>query len=82
MKVSVKLFAMIREAVGYDEIMVSLENERATVGDLRQHMLSEYPTLMALLPFSQIAVNEEAVGDETVLQADDEIAILPPVSGG
>lgn len=81
-KVNVKLFAMIREIVGYDEITVRLENAAATVGDLRAGLLSEYPTLLPLLPFSQVAVNQEVVGDDVVLNVDDEIAILPPVSGG
>ncbi len=82
MKVSVKLFAMIREIVGYDEITIRLENQAPTVGDLRTQLLFDYPTLLPLLPFSQVAVNQEVVGDDVALNAEDEIAILPPVSGG
>jgi molybdopterin converting factor subunit 1 len=82
MKVPVKLFAMVREVAGYDEITLTLPDAIPTVGELRAAMLQQYVGLAALLPFCQVAVNQEIAGDEQVLQAQDEVAILPPFSGG
>ncbi len=80
--VTIKLFAMIRESVGANEILLTLSGNPPTVLMVREHLLSEYPLLMPLLSFSQIAVNEELVEDSTPLKEGDEVAILPPVSGG
>lgn len=82
MKVPVKLFAMVREVAGYDEITLTLPDATPTVGELRAALLQQYDALGALLPFCQVAVNQEIAGDEQVLQAQDEVAILPPFSGG
>jgi molybdopterin converting factor subunit 1 len=82
MKVAVKLFAMVREIVGFDEITVTLERPNPTVADLRAEMTERYPGLLPWMPFSQVAVNQEVAADEQPLQPTDEIAILPPFSGG
>jgi molybdopterin converting factor subunit 1 len=82
MKVAVKLFAMVREIVGFDEITVTLERPNPTVSDLRAEMTERYPGLLPWMPFSQVAVNQEVAADEQPLQPTDEIAILPPFSGG
>lgn len=80
--IQVKLFAMVREIVGTDELMLTVSGNPATVSQVRAHLLSEYPALLPVLPFSQIAVNQEVAEDETAIHQGDEVAILPPVSGG
>jgi MoaE-MoaD fusion protein len=82
MKMTIKLFAMVRELVGFDEITITVPNANPTVADLRANLLEQYPGLEALLPFSQVAINEEIATDDQPLQINDEIAILPPFSGG
>lgn len=82
MKMTIKLFAMVREIVGFDEITITVPNANPTVADLRANLLEQYPGLEALLPFSQVAINEEIATDDQPLQINDEIAILPPFSGG
>ncbi len=82
MKMTIKLFAMVREIVGFDEITITVPNTNPTVADLRANLLEQYPGLEALLPFSQVAINEEIATDDQPLQINDEIAILPPFSGG
>ena len=55
--------------------------EGTTVADLKQQLLAAYPrfgNLSSLL----IAVNEEYGDDETVIAENDDIALIPPVSGG
>lgn len=76
MKVSVKLFAMLRERAGADSVEVELR-EGATVADL----LAELSELIGAMPV-RVAVNREYSEGERGLQPGDELALIPPVSGG
>lgn len=82
MKMTIKLFAMVREIVGFDEITLTLPNSDPTVADLKANLLEQHPGLEALLPFCQVAINHEIAVDDQTLRANDELAILPPFSGG
>ncbi|MGX5819744.1 molybdopterin converting factor subunit 1 [Chitinophaga lutea] len=53
----------------------------STVGALRNWLLAEYPA-MARLRSVMIAVNKSYARDEQPLQPGDEIAVIPPLSGG
>ena len=80
MKVSVRFFALYRERAGTAETEVDLP-EGATALDLLGLLRSIYPAL----PSSNsvlIAVNSEYVGPEDPLHEGDEVAFIPPVSGG
>jgi molybdopterin converting factor subunit 1 len=79
MSVKVHLFATYRETVGARQVSLDLA-EGATVGDAWHALQAQYPRLRTPRPAA--AVNEEYAELETVLQAGDEIAFLPPVSGG
>jgi molybdopterin converting factor subunit 1 len=77
----VLLFARARELAGSAEIEVSvLPGMR--IADLRRLLAERYPRLAELLPHCAAAVNDEYANDDTVLAAADEVAVLPPVSGG
>lgn len=52
-----------------------------SVGDLRKSLSMRYPQLDKLNSVF-IAVNQEYAPDEKVLSEKDEIALIPPVSGG
>jgi len=81
LSVRVKLFASAREAIGKDQIIVSLANQ-TTVGDLKKKIFELYPSLASKkIPFI-VAVNHKVVDDSTTISHLDEVAILPPVSGG
>jgi MoaE-MoaD fusion protein len=82
MKMTVKLFALVREIVGFDEITITIPGNDPTVADLRARLLEQYPGLESLLPFSQVAINHEVAVDSQPLRINDEVAILPPFSGG
>jgi MoaE-MoaD fusion protein len=76
MDVTVKLFAGLRERAGADEIDVTLP-DGARVADAlaRLHELTDgVPVVMA--------VNQEFADEASVLHAGDELALIPPVSGG
>jgi len=74
MVVSVRLFAGLRERAGSERIEVELP-DGATVADLL--------AAMELAPRSCVAaVNREYAGPDTPIGAGDEVALVPPVSGG
>ena len=76
MNVRLILFAGLRQAAGFKRDTVSLP-EASTVGDLLD---SRVPTLRDRTFY--VAVNEEFAQRDTVLHDGDEVALLPPVSGG
>jgi molybdopterin converting factor subunit 1 len=78
--IKVKLFASSRELLGRDEIRVSLDNQ-TTVGDLKKMIVEMHPSL-SKKPAFVVAVNHKVVDDSTIINHLDEVAILPPVSGG
>jgi molybdenum cofactor biosynthesis protein MoaC/molybdopterin converting factor subunit 1 len=82
MTITVRLFAVLRERAGRDSLELELA-EGATVADLldavaRQHGLGD---LIPALPV-RAAVNREYAAADSVLLAGDEVALIPPVSGG
>ena len=75
-EVTVRLFAMLRERAGASEVTVELP-DGARVGDA----LSELSDLARGLPLV-MAVNRDYADEETPLDPGDELALIPPVSGG
>jgi len=80
--VRIRLFAQLRERAGADAIEAELA-DGATVADALDQLASHPPLdeLLARLPV-RMAVNRELVATDTRLRAGDELALLPPVSGG
>jgi MoaE-MoaD fusion protein len=81
MKVTIRLFASLKDRAGRPQIEVSLP-ETATVQQLRAAIAADYPQLAPALPTALIAVNKAYAGEDAPITANDEIAIFPPVSGG
>ncbi|HXV64606.1 MAG TPA: molybdopterin converting factor subunit 1 [Vicinamibacteria bacterium] len=81
MRVRVRLFAGLREVAGADHLDVELPRG-TTVHGLWQKLVSGNQKLAAYGGSVQFAVNHDFVKSETELAPDDEIAFLPPVSGG
>ena len=82
MRVSVRLFAILRERAGADELEIDLP-EGATVAQAMD-ALREQPGLDEPLERIRVAmaVNREYADSETTLAPGDELALVPPVSGG
>jgi molybdopterin synthase catalytic subunit len=76
MEVTVRLFAMLRERAGAREVTLSLP-DGAKVSDA----LAELGTIAEGLPLV-MAVNREYADEDHVLDPGDELALIPPVSGG
>jgi molybdopterin converting factor small subunit len=81
MKVVVRLFARARDLAGSDCVTVDLP-AGSTVADLRRRLGEVHAGLNNLLKHSAIALNNEYAGDSQPLPLDEEVALLPPVSGG
>lgn len=81
MKVNVLLFAEAKSAAGDSSVCVTLP-QGSSVHHLRAELSRRFPQLAALLQRSAIAVNQSIADDQTVVHDRDEIAWVPPVSGG
>ena len=78
--VSVLLFGVTRDLTGQSSVSVPL-TEGANVGDLIGQLHQDYPALAGIRSLL-VAVNGEYAEAEQVLAHHDEIALIPPVSGG
>jgi len=74
----IMLFAQLKEEVGKGAI--EIEASGKTVGELRKFLEKETP--LGNLDGIMIAVNEEFVKDDWIIEEKDDIALIPPVSGG
>lgn len=81
MQVQVKLFAVARDLAGCSTTELTLP-KAATVADVRTALAQAHPALAPLLPAMLIAINHEYATDTTPVAPTQEIALIPPVSGG
>jgi molybdopterin synthase catalytic subunit len=81
MKVQVTLFAGLKELLGQPKVTLELR-EGATVAQLCDRLTERYPIVAPFLPTLVCAVDEEFVPSEYALSDGDDIALIPPVSGG
>ena len=79
--VRVLFFASLREDVGVADMAVTADSITELLAALRERL---DPQAMQALEQEnvRIAVNQSLVGPETTLQPGDEVAFLPPVTGG
>jgi molybdopterin converting factor subunit 1 len=78
-KYKVKAFGITKDILGGRENVVEIEGQ--TVAALREELQKKYPGLKGLKSLF-IAVNQAYAEDQVVLAENDEIALIPPVSGG
>jgi molybdopterin converting factor subunit 1 len=79
--VPVVLFARARDLHGNQVAHVSAPAS-PTVGQLRARLAEQVPALGPLLQVSRVAVNHDFADDSQVINPGDEVAVIPPVSGG
>ena len=80
MECEVLFFGVAREIAGGSKTLVKLDSGRK-VEDLMSSLKRSYPDFEKLTSFV-IAVNNEYADSEREIQDGDEIAVIPPVSGG
>jgi len=80
MKVNILAFGIAKDIFGGSLVTAELTND-ATISNLKYLLEKEYPQLKKLATY-MIAVNNEYALDGDTIHERDEIAIIPPVSGG
>lgn len=80
MNIDILAFGIARDILGGAEQSLKLETAMS-IKELKEMLTEKYPDFSKLAAFS-VAVNQEYMDDDYQLQAFDEVAIIPPVSGG
>ena len=80
-KVKVKLFAIYQEVYQQEEIELELP-ENSPVKDILKQMIEVMPQLSSWQSITKLAVNLDFVSSDFTLKDGDEVALIPPVSGG
>ncbi|MBI4887791.1 MAG: molybdopterin converting factor subunit 1 [Acidobacteria bacterium] len=81
MRVTVRLFARLRDLAGAGELLRDVP-DAATVGTVWRSLTVEMPALAAYESTMSVAVNAEYARMTASVHDGDEVAFLPPVSGG
>ena len=81
MRVRVRLFASLREAVGLPELTLELP-DGATADQAWEQLAAAHPPLRGRRASLMAAVNRRYAGFDTRLADGDELSFIPPVSGG
>ena len=79
--VTVRYFALVREALGRARDELTLP-EGATAGDVLDKVLAKQPALASVRRSLMVMVNQTYAAPGTMLSDGDEVALIPPVSGG
>ncbi|MGH9207066.1 MAG: MoaD/ThiS family protein [Acidimicrobiales bacterium] len=74
-----RLFAAAREAAGTSRTEIDRDTVRAVLEEAATRFGPEFASVLST---SRVWVNGEPAHDEMVLAHNDEVAVLPPVSGG
>ena len=79
MRYKIKTFGIVSDILGGKDVVLDMNGK--TVGELRAYLSENHPELNDLKSLF-IAVNQSYADDHAELKETDEIAIIPPVSGG
>ncbi|APB70343.1 MoaD/ThiS family protein [Paenibacillus peoriae] len=82
MNYHIQVFAGLAEQMGGPIVMVPTEQETMTVAALKDLLSECFPESAAQLQGSFVARNQAYAAPEDLVSIHDEIAIIPPVSGG
>jgi molybdopterin synthase catalytic subunit len=81
MQIRVKLFGALREATGARNLELTLPDQ-ARVGEVWTQLVADYPSIEPFQAKLAVSVNFEISASDVALRDGDEVAFLPPVSGG
>jgi len=82
MKLRLLLFAGLAERLGGSEIELELDDGPWTAGRLKDVLIDQFPAAEDGLRSAFIAVNQAYAEETTPIRETDEVAVIPPVSGG
>ena len=81
MKIDILLFGVVKEIAGDSKVNLEIVQPQISVSDLKAHLHKKWPETQKLKSLL-IAINENYAQDSDFIKVGDEIAIIPPVSGG
>lgn len=81
MTIKVLLFAAARQTAGDSSATVQLP-DGASYAQLKTALAEQYPALAPIVSVSRLAAGGEFVSDESPVDSNVELALIPPVSGG
>ncbi len=81
MTITVKFFALARDRAGTGETTLEVPSI-ATVDSVAKTIGERFPKLAPMLPKVAFAINQSYVTADVLLKGGDELAVIPPVSGG
>lgn len=82
MRVTFLLFASARELCECSEVSLELSEGSRSVAAALDALCARFPRLSPLRPQLQLAVNHRYAAPELELAEGDEVAVIPPISGG
>jgi molybdopterin converting factor small subunit len=80
MKVKVIAFGIAKDILGGKELILPFTGTHS-ITDLRKALIHQFPAFEALSSL-QFAVNEDYVNEDYIIKENDEVVLIPPVSGG
>lgn len=80
MKINLVLFGIAKDIVGASKSQLDVE-DGMLINEFKQILVKEYPRMKDLTSIS-FAVGTEYVTDDYQLENNEEVVIIPPVSGG
>jgi molybdopterin converting factor subunit 1 len=81
MRITIKLFAAVRDAVEQDEVVIEVP-QGATVAQVRAAFCEAFPRARVFVERSLFAIDMSYAQDNEVMRENAEVACIPPVSGG
>ncbi|SDN22489.1 molybdopterin synthase catalytic subunit [Paenibacillus sp. yr247] len=82
MNIHIQLFAGLVDLFGTSVLHIHVEQESVSIEQLKKQINAAYPAASAQLMTCFFAKNQAYAGDQEMVTAADEIALIPPVSGG
>ncbi|MFC3768595.1 molybdenum cofactor biosynthesis protein MoaE [Paenibacillus sp. GCM10012303] len=82
MQLVVRVFAGLSDALGASTVPIDIQGETLTGAELKELLSRAYPAASGLIRTAFIAKNQAYASDNDLLSVTDEIAVIPPVSGG
>ena len=82
MKLKLLLFAGLAERFGSPVLELDIEQDGLTPQELKALLAARYPAASDVLKQAFVAVNQQYADDAVRITGQDEVALIPPVSGG
>lgn len=80
--IKIKLFGILRERMKSNNLDIPIKDNSILLKDLKKYLLELYPALNVDDVDFVFAVNRVIINEDVTISSQDEIALIPPVSGG